>query len=71
MCGRYVRKGEPKMVAETLGVQDGIENWTDSFNIAPRSTIPILTADLEGRHLLPATFGFNSMGRGPLFNARG
>jgi len=30
MCGRYVRKGESKKVAETLGVKDGEENWTES-----------------------------------------
>jgi hypothetical protein len=29
MCGRFVRKGEPKKVAEALGVVAGEENWTD------------------------------------------
>jgi putative SOS response-associated peptidase YedK len=43
MCGRYVRKGEPKKVAETLGLQDGQENWTESFNVAPSATTPIIT----------------------------
>jgi len=38
MCGRYVRKGEPKKVAEFLGVKDGEENWTQSFNVAPSAT---------------------------------
>jgi putative SOS response-associated peptidase YedK len=58
------------MVAETLGVQDGEENWTEGFNVAPSSTIPILTADSDGRHLVPAVWGFTSTGRAPLFNAR-
>jgi putative SOS response-associated peptidase YedK len=71
MCGRYVRKGEPKKVAETLGAQDGEESWTQSFNVAPSSTIPILTADPIGRRLVPAVWGFTSSGRAPLFNARG
>ena len=71
MCGRYVRKGEPKKVAELLGVKDGEENWTESFNAAPSSTIPIVTADPVGRHLIPAIWGFTSSGRAPLFNARG
>jgi putative SOS response-associated peptidase YedK len=70
MCGRYVRKGEPKKVAEFLGVKDGEENWTQSFNVAPSSTIPILTADPRGRNLVPAGWGFTSSGRVPLFNAR-
>jgi putative SOS response-associated peptidase YedK len=70
MCGRYVRKGEPKKVVETLGVQDGEENWTQSFNVAPSATIPIVTADQAGRHLVPAVWGFTSSGRAPLFNAR-
>ena len=71
MCGRYIRKGEPKKVAEFLGVKDGEENWTESFNVAPSSTIPILTTDPVGRHLVPAVWGFTSPGRAPLFNARG
>lgn len=70
MCGRYVRKGEPKKVVETLGVQDGQENWTPSFNVAPSATIPIVTADPAGRHIVPAVWGFASSGRAPLFNAR-
>ena len=37
MCGRFVRKGEPKQVAEFLGIRDGEENWTESFNVAPLS----------------------------------
>ena len=73
MCGRYVRKGEPKKVAEFLGVKEGEENWTESFNVAPNSTIPVVVADPEGRHIVPAVWGFSSSvpGRGPLFNARG
>jgi putative SOS response-associated peptidase YedK len=71
MCGRYVRKDELKKVAETLGMQDGEENWTESFNVAPIATIPIVTADPAGRHVVPATWGFTSSGRAPLFNARG
>lgn len=71
MCGRYVRKGEPKKVAEFLGVKDGEKNWTQSFNVAPSTTIPIVTADPAGRHLVPAVWGFTSSGRAPLFNARG
>ena len=71
MCGRYIRKGEPNRVAETLGLQDGEENWTESFNVAPCATIPIITADPAGRHLVPAVWGFTSSGRAPLFNARG
>jgi putative SOS response-associated peptidase YedK len=70
MCGRFVRKGEPKKVAEALGVRDGEENWTECFNVAPGATIPIVTADPSGRHLIPALWGFTSSGRGPLFNAR-
>ena len=72
MCGRFVRKGEPKKVAEFLGVQDGEENWTTSFNVAPSTTIPVVTADSQGRHMVPAIWGFISSmpGRGPLFNAR-
>jgi putative SOS response-associated peptidase YedK len=71
MCGRFVRKGEPKKVAEVLGVEDGVEHWTESFNVAPSSTIPIVTADPAGRHIVPAVWGFISTGRAPLFNARG
>lgn len=71
MCGRYVRKGQPKKVAEILGVQDGEKHWTESFNVAPSSMIPIVTADPVGRHLVPAIWGFISTGRAPLFNARG
>ena len=70
MCGRFVRKGEPKNVAEFLGVKDGEENWTESFNVAPSATIPILTTDPAGRYLVPAVWGFTSSGRAPLFNAR-
>jgi putative SOS response-associated peptidase YedK len=70
MCGRFVRKGEPKKVTETLGVQDGEENWTPSFNVAPSATIPMVTADQTGRHLVTAVWGFTSPGRSPLFNAR-
>ena len=71
MCGRYVRKGEPKKVAEFLGVKDGEENWTQSFNVAPSATIPIVTTVPAGRHMVPAIWGFTSSGRAPLFNARG
>jgi putative SOS response-associated peptidase YedK len=72
MCGRFVRKGQPKKITEFLGVKDGEENWTESFNVAPSSTIPIATADPVGRHLIPAIWGFISSmpGRGPLFNTR-
>jgi putative SOS response-associated peptidase YedK len=70
MCGRFVRKGEPKKVAEALGVQDGEANWTESFNVAPGATIPIVTANPSGRHMVPAVWGFTSLGRAPLFNAR-
>jgi len=71
MCGRYVRKGESKKIAEALGVQDGHKNWTESFNVAPCSTIPIVMADPAGRHMVPAVWGFTSTGRAALFNARG
>jgi len=71
MCGRFVRKGEPKKVAQNLGVVAGEENWTTSYNVAPGSTIPIIRADPAGRHMVPATWGFTSSGRAPLFNARG
>lgn len=73
MCGRFVRKGEPKKITEFLGVKDGEENWTESFNVAPNSTIPVVVADPEGRHMVPALWGLISSmsGRGPLFNARG
>jgi putative SOS response-associated peptidase YedK len=71
MCGRYVRKGEVKTVDQALGLQDGQENWTESYNVAPGSTIPIVTADPAGRHMVLATWGFTSPGRSPLFNARG
>ncbi len=37
MCGRYVRKEEPKKVAEFLGVNDGEESWTQSFRCLPVS----------------------------------
>jgi putative SOS response-associated peptidase YedK len=67
MCGRYVRKGESKKVAETLGVKDGEKNWTQSFNVAPTATIPVVVADPAGRHLVPAVWGFTSIGRAPLF----
>lgn len=70
MCGRFVRKGEPKKVAEALGVQDGEENWTESYNVAPGARIPIVTTDSSGRHMVSAVWGFTSAGRGPLFNAR-
>jgi putative SOS response-associated peptidase YedK len=36
MCGRFVRKGEPKKVAQDLVVA-GEENWTESYNVAPGS----------------------------------
>ena len=70
MCGRFVRKGEPKKVAEALGVVAGVENWKESYNAAPGAGIPIVTADPSGRHMVPAVWGFTSSGRGPLFNAR-
>lgn len=70
MCGRFVRKGESKKVAETLGEVAGEENWTDSYNVAPGSTIPIVTGDPSGRYMGPAVWGFTSSGRAPLFNAR-
>ena len=70
MCGRFVRKGEPKKVAETLGVVAGEENWTESYNVAPGATILIVTGDPSGRHMVPAIWGFTSSGRAPLFNAR-
>jgi putative SOS response-associated peptidase YedK len=70
MCGRFVRKGEPKKVAEALGVQDGEKNWTESYNVAPGSTVPIVMDDPTGRHMVPAVWGFTSSGRAPLFNAR-
>jgi len=71
MCSRYVRKGETKMVAEVLGVKKGGDNWTESFNVAPSATIPIVTADLAGRHMVSAVWGFTSTGKASLFNARG
>lgn len=70
MCGRFVRKGEPKKVAEALGLVTGEENWTESYNVAPGATIPIVTANPSGRHMVPALWGFTSSGRAPLFNAR-
>jgi putative SOS response-associated peptidase YedK len=70
MCGRFVRKGEPKKVAEALGVSVGEENWTESYNVAPGSTVPIVRDDPTGRHMVPAVWGFTSSGRAPLFNAR-
>lgn len=70
MCGRFVRKGEPKKIAAALGVVAGEENWTESFNVAPGATIPIVTANPSGRHMVPAVWGFISSGRAPLFNAR-
>ena len=45
MCGRFVRKGESKKIAEFLGVKDGVENWTESFNVAPSSTVPHFDAN--------------------------
>ena len=48
MCGRFVRKGEPKKVAQDLIVVAGEENWTTSYNVAPGSTIPIIMADPAG-----------------------
>jgi len=71
MCGRFVCKGEPKKVAQNLGVVAGEENWTTSYNVAPGSTIPIIRADPAGRHMVPASWGFTSSDRAPLFNARG
>jgi putative SOS response-associated peptidase YedK len=73
MCGRFVRKGEPKKIAEFLGVKDGEEHWTESFNVAPNTTVPVVVADQSGLHMIPAVWGFTSSmpGRGPLFNARG
>jgi len=71
MCGRFVRKGEPKKVAQDLSVVAGEENWTESYNVAPGSTIPIIRADPTGRRIVPSTWGFISSGRAPLFNARG
>jgi putative SOS response-associated peptidase YedK len=73
MCGRFVRKGEPKKIAEFLGVKDGEEHWTESFNVAPSSTVPVVVTDQSGLHMIPAVWGFSSsmQGRGPLFNARG
>ncbi|MCX8493372.1 MAG: SOS response-associated peptidase [Chthoniobacterales bacterium] len=70
MCGRFVRKGEPKKVAQNLGAVAGEENWTESYNAAPSAIIPIVTADSSGRSMVPAVWGFTSSGRGPLFNAR-
>jgi hypothetical protein len=37
--------GETKKVAEFFGVRDWEENWTESFNVAPNSTIPVVVAD--------------------------
>ena len=71
MCGRFVRKGEPKKITEFLGVKDGEENWTESYNVAPSAAIPIVTADQSGRHLVTAVWGFASPGGRPLFNAKG
>ena len=71
MCGRFVRKGEPKKVAQDFGVVAGEENWTTSYNVAPGSTIPIIMADPTGRRMVPSTWGFTSSGKAPLFNARG
>ena len=71
MCGRFVRKCEPKKVARDLGVVTGEENWTESYNVAPGSTIPIIRDDPTARHMIPAVWGFTSSGRAPLFNARG
>jgi len=73
MCGRFVRKGEPKKIAEFLGVKDEEEHWTESFNVAPSSTVPVVVADQSGPHMVSAVWGFISSmpGRGPLFNARG
>jgi len=70
MCGRFVRKGQPKKITEFLGVKDGEENWTERFNVAPSATIPIVTSNLSDRHMIPAVWGFTSSGRGPLFNTR-
>ena len=70
MCGRFVRKGQAKKVAKDLGIVTGEENWTESFNVSPGSTIPIITADSAGRRMVPALWGFISSGRAPLFNAR-
>lgn len=70
MCGRFVRKGAPKKVAEDLRVVAGEENWTESYNVAPGSTIPIVRDGPHGLHMLPAVWGFTASGRAPLFNAR-
>ena len=70
MCGRFVRKGEPRRVAQNLGIVAGEENWTTSYNVAPGSTHPIVRADHSGRNMVPAVWGFRSSGRAPLFNAR-
>lgn len=70
MCGRFVRKGEPRKVARDLGVVDGVEHWTESYNVAPGSTVPVVLTDPGGRHMVPAVWGFTSSGRAPLFNAR-
>jgi putative SOS response-associated peptidase YedK len=71
MCGRFVRKGEPNKVAEFLGIKDGKEHWTQSFNVAPNTTVPVVVADQSGLHMIPAVWGFTSTGRAPFFNARG
>jgi len=39
MCGRFVRKRDPKKVAQDLGVVVRKENWTTSYNVAPGSMI--------------------------------
>jgi putative SOS response-associated peptidase YedK len=73
MCGRFVRKGEAKKVSDFLVVIDGQENWTESFNVAPSSTIPVVVADQSERHMVPGVWGFlpSMPRRAPLFNARG
>ena len=40
MCGRFVRKGEPRKLAEALGVVGRTEIWTESYNVSPGSLVP-------------------------------
>ncbi len=72
MCGRFVRKGEAGKVGKFLGVLHGGQDWTESFNVAPGTRIPIVVPGQAGRRLIPATWGFTAPMPGrPLFNARG